>query len=127
MISHIDIAAAQKDYKPTDRLIKYINKKFGKLDRHMAKKNRPESRVEVKLKKEKTKSSGDQFACEAILHTPEYKLTAQETTTNMFASVDVVERKLQQQLKKQKETHRVRMDKKLHRQARGFLGKMWSR
>ncbi len=127
MIKHIDITASQKSYQPSDKLTAYIRRKIGKLDGHMAKKNRAEARVDVKLIKEKPSSAGGQFSCEAILHTPEYKLTAKETTPNMFASVDVVERKIQQQLKKQKETHSPRMDKKAHRQMRKFIGKIWSR
>lgn len=117
MIEHIDITSTQKTYEPTDKLKKYIVKKLGKLDRRMSRKNRENARVDVKLRKSKTKS-GDQFMCEAILHTPDYKLTAKETTTNMFASVDVVEAKLLSQIKKHKETHNISKDKKSQNRAR---------
>lgn len=117
MINHIDITSTTKKYEPTDKLKKYIEKKFGKLDRRMSRKNRADARVEVKLNYAKTKT-GEQFMCEAILHTPEYKLTAKETTPNMFASVDVVETKLLTQMKKHKETHRLSKDKKSQNRAR---------
>lgn len=120
MINHIDITSTKKSYEPTDKLKKYIEKKFGKLDRRMARKNRAEARVDVKLAYAKTKS-GEQFTCEAILHTPDYKLTAKETTSNMFASVDVVETKLLTQIKKHKETHSMSKDKKSQNRARRFF------
>ncbi len=126
MISHIDIAAAQKDYKPTDKLIKYINKKFGKLDRHMAKKNRSAARVEVKLQEQKEKS-GSKLTCEAILHTPDYKLVGKESTSNMFASVDVVERKLRVQLDKYKDKHSIGSDRRKHQNIQSALRKFLSR
>ena len=50
MIEHIDISAAQKDYKIDPDLSKYINKKIGKLDRHLKKSQRSEARADVKLK-----------------------------------------------------------------------------
>lgn len=117
MISHIDITTTQKSYEPSEKLKKYIEKKLGKLDKHMSRKNRADARVDVKLRSSKTKS-GEQFLCEAILHTPDYKLTAKETTTNMFASVDVVEAKLMTQIKKHKDTHNLSKDKKSQNRAR---------
>ncbi len=126
MIEHIDITSAQKSYQPAANLRQYITKKLGKLDRYMSRKNRPNSRVEVKLEYRKTKS-GEQFSCEAILHAPDYKLTAQETTPNMYASVDVVEAKLQAQIKKFKDTHNPNKDKKSHQRTQKILDKIFKR
>lgn len=123
MINHIDITSTKKSYEPTDKLKKYIEKKLGKLDRRMSRKNRVDARVDVKLTYAKTKS-GEQFTCEAILHTADFKLTAKESTPNMFASVDVVETKLLTQIKKHKETHRLSKDKKSQNRARRLFRRL---
>ena len=126
MIEHIDITAAQKDYTITPELERYIMKKIGKLDRHMKKKNRPEARADVKLKENAGKGS-KKCSAEVILHTPEFKLTAQESTMNMHAAIDIVENKLQNQLKKYKEKHSDASDKRKNNGARRALGKLFKR
>jgi putative sigma-54 modulation protein len=126
MIKHIDIAAAQKDYTIDADLAKYIQKKVGKLDRHMKRKNRPEARADVKLK-ESTGKGGKKCTCEVILHLPGAKLTASESTMNMYAAVDIVEAKLQNQLKRHKEKHDLARDKHKKSRTRQALGKMFSR
>lgn len=102
MIQHIDIAASQKSFTIDSDLEKYIKRKIGKLDRHMKRRNRDAARADVKLKENKTKDD-KKYTCEVILHIPGTRLTAIESTMNMFAAVDIVEAKLQNQLKKHKE------------------------
>lgn len=117
MIKHIDIAAAQKSYEVDADLQKYIQKKIGKLDRHMSKKNRDVVRADVKLRE--NKGSGDKkYTCEVILHRPGGNLTATESTMNMYAAVDIVEQKLQNQLKKSKEKSSANKNKQKGRARR---------
>ena len=112
MIEHIDIAG-QNGYKVDAKLKKYIEKKIGKLDRHMRRDNRAASRADVKLKESTSGKGGKKCTCEVILHVPDKKLTASESTINMFAAVDIVEVKLQRQLKrhKEKQTPRAMMSR----------------
>lgn len=105
MIKHIDITAAQKDYAIEETLSKYIHKKIGKLDRHLKRRDREAVRADVKLSESISKKSGKKCTCEVILHIPGARLTATESTINMFAAVDIVETKLQNQLNKHKQTH----------------------
>ncbi len=125
MIKHIDIAAAQKTYVIDADLNKYIQKKIGKLDRHMKKANREVARADVKLK-ESTGKGGKKCTCEVILHIPGKKLTASESTVNMYAAVDIVEQKLQNQLKKSKEKQSGNTNKRKAR-ARKSLSEIFSR
>jgi len=126
MINKIDIAAPQKTYEVTEDLEKYIVKKIGRLDRHMKRKNRDEARAAVKLK-ESTGKGGKKCSVEVILTTPEFKLTAEESTVNMHAAVDIVESKLQKQLKRHKEKHSVSKDKRKNNGARRAFGKLFKK
>lgn len=126
MIKHIDISASQKDYEIDDELAKYIQKKIGKLDKHLKRKNRAEARADVKLK-ESTGKGGKKCTAEVILHIPGTKLTASESTMNMYAAVDIVEAKLQNQLKRYSEKNNPAKDKHKNTKARQALGKIFSR
>lgn len=126
MIKHIDIAAAQKTYQIDPELVKYIQKKIGKLDRRVAKQDRAQMRAEVKLY-ESTGKGGKKCSAEVILHLPTVKLTAKEATVNMFAAIDIVEAKLQSQLKRHKEKSSTTNDGRKNSRARRSLKKLFSR
>ena len=125
MINHIDIAAAQKDYKVDNELEKYIQKKIGKLDRYMKRKNRDGARADVKLKESSSGKNGKKCTAEVILHTADYKLTASESTMNMYAAIDIIETKLQNQMKRHKEKHNSAKEKHSKSAARRALGKLF--
>lgn len=126
MIKHIDISASQKDYVVDKDLAKYIKKKIGRLDKHMKRVNREPARADVKLK-ESTGKGGKKCTCEVIVHIPGFRLTAVESTVNMFAAVDIVEAKLQNQLKRHKEKHSYSRDKHKNSRARRAIGKIFTR
>jgi putative sigma-54 modulation protein len=121
MISNIAITGIKADL--TKDLEKYIQKKIGKLDRRVKRYQRDEVRADVKLHEAMSKS-GKKCTCEVILHIPGARLTAVETTMNMFAAVDIVEAKLKNQLKKHKEKHSQSHDKHKNSRARRLLGKI---
>ena len=122
MIKNIAIAGIQTDVSKD--LEKYINKKVGKLDRHLRKDQRDSVRADVKLRESISKKAGKKCTCEVILHISGARLTASESTVNMFAAVDIVEAKLQNQLKKHKERHSRSADKHKNNRARRLLGKI---
>ena len=126
MIKNISIAAPQKEYDIDADLEKYINKKIGKLDRHMRRKNREAARADVKLK-ESTGKGGKKCTAEVILHIPGTKLTATESTVNMYAAIDIVEAKLQNQLKKHKEKSNDNNDQRRNSRSRRTLSKFFGR
>ncbi|MCA9323929.1 ribosome-associated translation inhibitor RaiA [Candidatus Saccharibacteria bacterium] len=120
MIENIAITGIKADI--TKDLEKYIQKKIGKLDRRVKRNQRDEVRADVKLNEAMSKT-GKKCTCEVILHVPGARLTAVETTMNMFAAVDIVEAKLKNQLKKHKEKHSRASDKHKNTKARVLLGK----
>lgn len=122
MIKNIAIAGIQIDVSKD--LEKYITKKIGKLDKHLRKNMRDAIRADVKLRETVSKKAGKKCTCEVILHVPGARLTATESTVNMFAAVDIVEAKLQNQLKKHKEKHSQSEDSRQNSKARELLGKI---
>lgn len=122
MIKNIAIAGIQVEV--SKELERYIQKKVGKLDRHLHRSQRDAVRADVKLREAVSKKVGKKCTCEVILHVPGARLMASESTVNMFAAVDIVEAKLQNQLKKHKEKHSQSDDKHKNSRARQLLGKL---
>ncbi len=125
MIENIAIAGTHTDV--TKELERYIRKKIGKLDRHLKRDLRKSVRADVKLRESTSKSPNKKCTTEVILHIPGARFTASESTVNMFAAVDIVEAKLQTQLRRHKEKHSQSKDKHKNRRARRRLGKFFSR
>lgn len=102
MIRKLEITGVHVD---TDaKLKKYIHKSVDKLERYIPKSARASAHVDVKLKESK-KQQDQQCTAEVIMYLPNEKLTAKESTVNLFAAIDIVEAKLRNQLKKYKDTH----------------------
>ena len=102
MISQIEVTGIH--YEVGSDIKKYVTKKVGRLDRFVPRHARKALTAEVRLEERKTKSDKNQ--CEVVLILPDKKtITAKDATINMFAAVDIVERKLKNQLKKYKAQH----------------------
>lgn len=119
MIKNIDITGVHVDVD--DDLKKYINRKIGKLDKYVPRREKEVVRAEVKIKEASNKKK-KQYTCEVIMHLPKDKITIKETTVNMFAAVDIVETKFKNQLKKYKEHNSV-----LRGRTRRLINKIQSR
>ncbi len=97
MIAHIDITGVHYDVDELTR--KYVSKKIGRLDRYLPRHARKSVKVEVVLK-EVNRANGNKYECSIKLTLPQRSITAQDSTLNMLAAVDIVEAKLATQLKK---------------------------
>ncbi|MCA9347693.1 ribosome-associated translation inhibitor RaiA [Candidatus Saccharibacteria bacterium] len=86
-------------------LEKYITKKIGGLDKYLSKHSKKSAHASVKVK-EVTVKTKKECVCEVILSLPGERLTAKESTMNMFAAVDIVEEKIKTQLRKYKDAHK---------------------
>lgn len=102
MIQQINITGVKYDLDAATK--KYVVKKIGRLDRYLPKHARKSATAEVKLK-EVNRNYGNKYEAEVILHVPDKRLTAKDSTMNILAAVDIVELKLANQLKKYKELH----------------------
>lgn len=103
MINRIVITGVR--YTTDESTKKYVHKKIGGLDRYMSRHVRRSAHAEVKLKLV-NRANGNKYECDVIIHLPEQRITAKDTTMNMLAAVDIVEEKLRVQLKKYHDTHK---------------------
>jgi putative sigma-54 modulation protein len=102
MIHKFEISGVHDD--SNEKLKKYVTKSITKLEKYIPRHARESAHAEVKLKENKAQSD-KKCTAEIILYLPHETLNAKEATLNMFAAVDIVEAKLQNQLKRYKEKH----------------------
>ncbi len=102
MIRNLEITGVHLE--TDERVKKYVTKRVAKLERYIPRHARGSAHVDVKLRESK-KQQDKQCTAEIIMYLPQETLTAKESTINLFAAIDIVEAKLQNQLKKYKDTH----------------------
>lgn len=115
MIERIDIVGQHIELD--DDIKRYVRKKIGGLDRYVPRHARKSVHAEVKLR-DVNRTHGNKYECEVILHVPSETLTAVDSTSNVFAAIDIVEHKIKNQLKRYKETRQEST-----RQG-GFIGRL---
>ena len=120
MIKKLDISATG-DLELSEDLKKYVQKKIGRLDRFLSRHARKTAHADVKLRGHTAKKN-NKFTAEVVLHLPNETLTAKESTMNIFAGVDIVEAKIQNQLRKYKDknSHEGGIRRKFKRATKGF-------
>lgn len=121
MIARIDKSGINLELD--EDVVKYIDRKIGRLDRYIPRTARSSVRAVVTIR-ELGNQSGNKYECEAILHLPGEQVTAKDATMNKFAAVDIVEAKLRNQLRKYKTMRGVQGRRSLLRRFREriFLG-----
>lgn len=102
MIRKLEITGVHLDMD--EKVKKYVTKCVAKLERYVPRRARESVHVDVKLRESK-RQQDKQCTAEFIMHLPNETLTAKESTINLFAAIDIVEAKLQNQLKRYKDTH----------------------
>lgn len=91
------------DTELDERLLRYIRRKIGRLNRFVPRSARASAHAEVRLKATKL-GKQERFECEVILHLPQETMVAKEATVNFFAAVDIAEDKIKHQLNNYKTT-----------------------
>jgi len=102
MIRKLEITGVHID--TDEKVKKYVRKTVNKLERYIPRHARKSVHVDVKLSENKNQQNR-KCTAEFIFHLPNETLTAKESTINLFAAIDIVEAKIQNQLKKYKDTH----------------------
>ena len=98
----------------TDALHEYAEEKLSRLQRYLQEHHTDEvSRVELELTVEKNKSIANPQVAEATVFTRGPVIRAKESSTDMYASIDLVADKLQRQVKR----YRDRLQRKSERHA----------
>lgn len=114
MIKNLTITGIKYDL--TENTKKYVEKKIGSLDKYLPRHARRSASVDVKIR-QIDNPGGNKYEVEAIVNVPEKVITAKDSTMNVLAAVDIVEAKLNGQLRKYKQTSVP------HIGFRGVLGK----
>ena len=100
MITSIDMAGVKFTIDESTK--QYIMQKIGRLDRYLPRHARKSVTADVKLKLV-NQANGDKYEAEIMLNVPDKVLTAKNSATNAFASIDLAESKILSQLHKYKE------------------------
>ena len=101
MIASIDIVGVK--YIVSEPARKYVMRKIARLDRYLPRHARKSVTADVKLR-QVNQDHGNKYEAEIIINVPDKRLTAKDSTLNMFAAIDIVEAKLVAQLRKYKES-----------------------
>ena len=104
------------NYEIDDVTRKYVTKKIGRLDRYLPKHARKSVTAEVRLA-QVDHDRGNKYEVEVILNVPGKTITAKDSTGNMLAAFDIVDAKLQMQLRSYKESS------VMHIGQRGVMGR----
>ena len=100
MIASIDITGI--GYEVNDQVRKYVTRKVSKLDKYLPRHARRTVTADVKLR-QVNRDHGNKYEAEIIITVPDKRMTAKDSTVNMFAAIDIVEAKLVTQLRKYKQ------------------------
>ena len=101
MIADIDITGVG-GYVLDEPTKKYISKKIGRLDRLVTRHARKTMSASVKIE-EVNRDNGNKYEVEVIINVPDQVIKAKDSTMNVLAAVDIVEAKLNGQVRKYKD------------------------
>ena len=101
----LSIEISGTNYKLSDQEQYYIDRKCRKLVNHMPMHSRRSAFVSAKISL-LTQPGDDKYQCDVVLTLPDKTLVASETATSVAAAIDIVERKLQGQIRKYKTERR---------------------
>lgn len=101
----LSIEISGTNYKLSDQEQDYIDRKCRKLVNHMPMHSRRSAFVSAKISL-LTQPGDDKYQCDVVLTLPDKTLVASETATSVAAAIDIVERKLQGQIRKYKTERR---------------------
>ncbi len=101
----LSIEISGTNYKLSDQEQDYIDRKCRKLVNHMPMHSRRSAFVSAKISL-LTQPGDDKYQCDVVLTLPDKTLVASETATSVAAAIDILERKLQGQIRKYKTERR---------------------
>lgn len=102
MISQIKVVGIA--YEVDDATRKYATKRIGRLDHYLPRHARKSASVEIKLE-QVNHNHGNKYQAEVLFSIPNSLITAKESTSNVFAAIDIVEAKIRKQLVDYKQTN----------------------
>jgi putative sigma-54 modulation protein len=109
MITSIKVIGIAYEVDETTR--KYALKRIGRLDRYLPRHARNNVSVVVKLE-QVNHDHGNKYEVEVIMDIPSGTITAKDSTSNIFAAIDIVEAKLKSQLSDYKQSNIAHIGKR---------------
>ena len=100
MINNLEITGVR--YELNDQVKEYAAKKIGNLDKYLPEHQRESVKGHIVLSEEDGKTK-NRFTADVKLEVPHGTLTANESTINMYAAIDIAEDKIKNQLTKHKD------------------------
>ena len=100
MIKNITITGVK--YELNDTTKKYVERKIGGLGKYLPRHARKSVTADVKIK-QIDNPGGNKYEVEVIINVPDKKITAKDSTMNVLAAVDIVEARLNGQVRKYKD------------------------
>lgn len=98
MIENIEVSGS--NYKVEPALVKYVEKRIGKLDKHIPRDNRKDIVAKIVVT-EVDREHGNKYEISASLDIPGGKvIAAKDEASNVFAGVDLLEAKLDGQIRR---------------------------
>lgn len=100
----INFQITGRHFELDDKIVAYVEKKLGNLDRYLPK-GYVATKGSVVLAQDASNRQDNDFVCEVLINVPGERLQATESTVNMYAAVDICEQKLKQQILRYKDKH----------------------
>lgn len=97
-----EIEISHSGFELTKDIVKYVEKKAESLIKFVPRRQRQSLHFEFKLKEEQGHKK-NKCTAEMVLRMPHARLTAEESTINIFAAIDIIDAKMASQLRKFKE------------------------
>lgn len=98
----IPIEVSGIHYDIDENTLKYVLKRFGRVEKYLPRHARQSATLEVKLK-QVNRDHGNKYEVDVVLNVPHEVIVAKDSTINMMAAIDIVEAKLMAQLRKYKD------------------------
>ena len=100
MIKDITITGVKYELNATTK--KYVERKIGYLGKYLPRHARKSASADVKIK-QIDNPGGNKYEVEVIINVPDKKIVAKDSTMNVLAAVDIVEARLNGQVRKYKD------------------------
>lgn len=100
MIKDITITGVKYELNATTK--KYVERKIGSLVKYLPRHARKSASADVKIK-QIDNPGGNKYEVEVIINVPDKKIVAKDSTMNVLAAVDIVEARLNGQVRKYKD------------------------
>jgi ribosome hibernation promoting factor len=110
----IKLQTTGRHYELDEKIIAYVTKKLGGLDKYLPKHSREGLFGQVVLELDESHTQDQQCICEAHFEVKGERLQAKDAAVNMYAAIDICEQKLKSQVLTYKSKHQP--DKNRRRQ-----------